>query len=45
MEMWVSELATRDCLAIAAFSGLIVQYWQLLEQQHAIYKLDQEDKS
>jgi hypothetical protein len=45
MEKLVSESATRDCLATAAFPGLIAQYWQLLEQQHAIYKLAQEDKS
>jgi hypothetical protein len=45
MEKLVSELATRDCLATTAFPGLIVQYWQLLQQQHAIYKPAQEDKS
>jgi hypothetical protein len=44
MEKLVSESATRDRLATAAFPGLIAQYRQLLQQQHVIYKLAQEDK-
>jgi hypothetical protein len=44
MKKLVSKLATRDHLATAVFSGLIAQYWHLLEQQRTIYKLAQEDK-
>jgi hypothetical protein len=45
MEKLVSESATRDRLATATFPGLIAIYQYLLEQQHAIYILAQEDKS
>jgi hypothetical protein len=45
MEKLVSESANRDRLATTAFPSLIIQYRQLLEQQHVIYKLAQEDKS
>jgi hypothetical protein len=38
MEKLVSESATWDRLATATFPSLIAQYWQLLEQQQAIYK-------
>jgi hypothetical protein len=45
MEKLVWESATRDCLATTAFPGLMAQYRQLLQQQHAIYKLAQEEIS
>jgi hypothetical protein len=45
MKKLVSELATKDGMATATFPGLITQYRQLLESQHAIYNLAQEDKS
>jgi hypothetical protein len=41
----LSESATKDRLATAAFPGLIAQYRQLLDQQHKIYKQAQEDYS
>jgi hypothetical protein len=41
----VTDSATENHLVTNAFPVLIAQYWQPLEQQHAIYKLAQEDKS
>jgi hypothetical protein len=39
LENLVLELATGDDLATVTFPGLIIQYRQLLDQHHAIYKL------